>query len=256
MTPAQTVGKYRPSPTVRLAHRQWVDRELTVPPTWCSVDLRDGNQALAEPMNVERKLRLFDLLVEIGFTEIEVGFPAASSYDWDFIRRLIDEGRIPEGVTVQVLTQSRPELIDTTIAAIDGARCAIVHLYTSTSEQQRRLVFGLDVDGLTELTVEGARRCLDARELVGTDVTFEYSPESFTATEPDVAAAVCNAVLDVWKPDEAHPAIVNLPATGQALYSVAAETAGLAGWLLFDCGRDVQAQRMPDGGFARRSACR
>ena len=207
-------AKYRPFTPLALPDRQWPSRTIDAAPVWCSVDLRDGNQALIEPMDTERKLRLFRLLVEMGYKEIEVGFPAASQTDYDFVRTLIDDGHIPEDVTVQVLTQAREPLIRRTFEALAGARSAIVHLYNSTSETQRRVVFGLDREGVRDIAVAGARLIAEAAaRQPGTRWRFEYSPESFTGTELDFAVEVCNAVVDVWRPSAAEPMIVNLPAT-------------------------------------------
>ena len=206
--------KYRPFTPLALPDRTWPSRTIDAAPVWCSVDLRDGNQALIEPMDTERKLRLFGLLVEMGYKEIEIGFPAASQTDFDFVRTLIDDGHIPDDVTVQVLTQAREPLIRRTFEALSGARSAIVHLYNSTSETQRRVVFGLDRPGVRDIAVAGARLIAEAAaRQPGTRWRFEYSPESFTGTELDFAAEVCNAVADVWRPTAAAPMIVNLPAT-------------------------------------------
>jgi 2-isopropylmalate synthase len=206
--------KYRPFTPLALPDRRWPSRTIEAAPVWCSVDLRDGNQALIEPMDTERKLRLFRLLVEMGYKEIEVGFPAASQTDYDFVRTLIDDGHIPEDVTVQVLTQAREPLIRRTFEALAGARSAIVHLYNSTSETQRRVVFGLDRRGVRDIAVAGARMIAEAAaRQPGTRWRYEYSPESFTGTELDFAAEVCNAVADVCQPTAAEPMIVNLPAT-------------------------------------------
>ncbi len=206
--------KYRPFTPLALPDRRWPSRTIDAAPVWCSVDLRDGNQALIEPMDTERKLRLFRLLVEMGYKEIEVGFPAASQTDYDFVRTLIDDGHIPEDVTVQVLTQAREPLIRRTFEALAGTRSAIVHLYNSTSETQRRVVFGLDRRGVRDIAVAGARMIAEAAaRQPGTRWRYEYSPESFTGTELDFAAEVCNAVADVWQPTAAEPMIVNLPAT-------------------------------------------
>ena len=206
--------KYRPFPTIDLPDRTWPDRALVAPPIWCSVDLRDGNQALVEPMGRERKLRLWERLLAIGFREIEVGFPSASQTEFDFVRALIEEERIPDDLTIQVLTPAREELIDRTVEAIRGARRAIVHLYNSTSTLQRRVVFGMDRAAVIGLAVAGARRILErTAALQGTEVVFEYSPESFTGTELDFAVEICEAVMDVWQPTAERKAIVNLPAT-------------------------------------------
>ncbi|MDN3516767.1 2-isopropylmalate synthase [Aquisalimonas lutea] len=210
----QPSQKYRAFPPVRLHDRTWPDHVIDAPPVWCSVDLRDGNQALIEPMDGERKRRMFEALVSIGFKEIEVGFPAASQTDYDFCRELIDNDLIPDDVYVQVLTQSRPELIEQTFEAVRGAPNVIVHLYNSTSTVQRRVVFGMDRDGITELAVEGARlvQSLAARQ-PATNWLFQYSPESFTQTELDYALEIVDAVNAVWQPTADDPVIINLPAT-------------------------------------------
>jgi 2-isopropylmalate synthase len=206
--------KYRPFPPVDLRDRTWPDNVITKAPIWCSVDLRDGNQALINPMNGERKQRMWDLVVAAGFKEIEVGFPAASQTDFDFVRHLIEDGRIPDDVTIQVLTQARPELIERSYEAIQGARRAIVHLYNSTSTLQRRVVFGLDKPGIVDIAVRGAELCRKlAAQLIDTEIVWEYSPESFTGTELDFAQEICEAVMDVYEPDDDHPIILNLPAT-------------------------------------------
>ena len=206
--------KYRPFPPVGLRDRTWPDKVITRAPTWCSVDLRDGNQALINPMNHERKQAMWDLVVGAGFKEIEVGFPAASQTDYDFVRHLIDDDRIPDDVTIQVLTQSRPELIERTFESIQGSRRAIVHLYNSTSALQRRVVFGLDRTGIIEIAVNGAELCRKlAAQLIDTEIVWEYSPESFTGTELDFAQEICEAVMDVYEPDDDHPIILNLPGT-------------------------------------------
>jgi 2-isopropylmalate synthase len=208
------VRRYQPFTPVDLPDRTWPAKRIQAAPLWCSVDLRDGNQALIDPMTPPRKRRMFDLLVRLGYKEIEVGFPSASQTDFDFVRQLIEEDLIPDDVTIQVLTQARDHLIDRTFSSIEGADKAIVHLYNSTSTLQRRVVFGLDRNGITDIAVEGARRCLKLAEAAGdTEVRFEYSPESFTGTELEYAVEVCAAVLDVWQPTPDWPAIVNLPAT-------------------------------------------
>ena len=208
------VHKYRPFAPIALPDRRWPSAVITRAPVWCSVDLRDGNQALVEPMGPERKRRLFDLLVKLGFKEIEVGFPAASQTDFDFVRQLVDEDLVPDDVTIQVLTQSRPEQITRTFEAIRGARRAIVHLYNSTSTLQRRVVFGLDRAGIVDIAVTGARLIRElAAAMPESDIVYQYSPESFTGTELDFAVAICEAVLDVWKATPARKAILNLPAT-------------------------------------------
>ena len=208
------VHKYRPFAPIHLPDRQWPSRVIERAPIWCSVDLRDGNQALVEPMGPERKRRMFDLLVKLGFKEIEVGFPSASQTDFDFVRQLVDENLVPKDVTIQVLTQSRPELIERTFESIRGARRAIVHLYNSTSTLQRRVVFGLDRAGIADIAVSGARLIRDlAAEMPETEIVHQYSPESFTGTELDFAVEICEAVLEVWQPTPRKKAILNLPAT-------------------------------------------
>jgi 2-isopropylmalate synthase len=205
--------KYRPYETVDLPDRTWPSRVVTAAPIWCSTDLRDGNQALVNPMDTRRKRRFFDLLVQLGFKEIEVGFPAASATDFDFIRELVDENAIPADVTLAVLTQARPELIERTFEAIEGAKRAIVHLYNSTSVTQRRVVFKLDKAGVTELAVRGTALVRRLAEQTSTDVRFEYSPESFHHTELDFALEICEAVADEWEPTAERKMIVNLPTT-------------------------------------------
>jgi 2-isopropylmalate synthase len=205
---------YRPYRPLTLPDRTWPDREITRAPRWASVDLRDGNQALVDPMDSERKLRLFQTLVTIGFKEIEVGFPSASQTDFDFQRQIIEEGLIPDDVTIQVLVQCREELIERTFESLVGAPRAIVHFYNSTSELQRRVVFGLDRAGITEIAVNAARLCKKFESsLPGTDVRYEYSPESFTGTEPEFAVAICEAVMEVIQPTPERPIIINLPNT-------------------------------------------
>ena len=207
-------SKYPSYQPIKKADRRWPDAVLTKAPQWCSVDLRDGNQALIEPMTSQKKLRLWELLVDLGFKQIEVGFPSASSHDFDFLRKLIDENRIPDDVTVQVLTQAREELITKTFEALKGAKRAVLHFYNSTSTVQRDYVFGLDRDGITEIAVNGAQMVKQAAaKYPDTEWVFEYSPESFTGTEIDYAVEVCNAVIDVIKPTPEHPMIINLPAT-------------------------------------------
>jgi 2-isopropylmalate synthase len=210
-TPSQ---KYSPFPPIGLTDRTWPDRVIARAPTWCSVDLRDGNQALIEPMNPARKHRMFEQLVRIGFKEIEVGFPAASQADFEFVRELIDRDLIPADVTIQVLTQARPEIIARTYAALDGARRVIVHVYNSTSTTQRRVVFKLDRAGIRDIAVRGAE-CVrrEAERRPGTEWIFQYSPESFTGTELDYAVEACDAVTQVWEPTPQRQAILNLPAT-------------------------------------------
>jgi 2-isopropylmalate synthase len=213
---AMPFQKYRPFTPIALTDRRWPSQALTKAPRWCSVDLRDGNQALVDPMDVDEKLAMWNLLLEVGFAEIEVGFPAASQPDFDFIRRIIDEDRIPEHVTIQVLCQAREELIARTVEALRGARNAIFHLYNSTSTLQRRVVFGMDRAGVVDLAVQGTRlvkQGLAALEREGTRVTLEYSPESFTGTELDFAVEICAAVAKEWGATPARKMIVNLPST-------------------------------------------
>ncbi|OFE12222.1 2-isopropylmalate synthase [Pseudohongiella acticola] len=206
--------KYLPYTPVALKDRTWPDQVIEVAPRWCSVDLRDGNQALIEPMSVNQKKQMFDLLLEVGFKEIEVGFPAASQPDFDFVRYLIEEDRIPDDVTIQVLTQARPELIARTYESLKGARSAIVHVYNSTSVVQREKVFKTDKQGIIDIAVAGARVVKEhAEKAPETDWHFQYSPESFTGTEVDFAVDVCNAVIDVWQPTAEKKIIINLPAT-------------------------------------------
>jgi 2-isopropylmalate synthase len=207
-------AKYRPFAPIALADRTWPSRVITAPPVWCSVDLRDGNQALIEPMDAERKLRMFRLLVKMGYKEIEIGFPAASQTDFDFVRLLIEQDLIPDDVNVQVLTQARAPLIERTFESLKGARRAIMHLYNSTSTTQRRVVFGLDRPGIRQIAIDAAEVVRDcAARQPETEWTYQYSPESFTGTELDYAKEVCDAVLDVWQPTPEHKAIINLPAT-------------------------------------------
>ena len=208
-----TITKYRPFPAIDLPDRQWPNRTLQCAPQWCSVDLRDGNQALINPMNLDQKLRMFSLLVDVGFKEIEVGFPSASAVEFDFTRTLIDRGLIPAGVYPQVLTQSREHLIRRTFEAIAGTPRAIVHLYNSTSELQRRVVFGMDRAAIRGIAVEGTRLVRELAEQTDTEILYEYSPESFTGTELDFAVEVCDAVIEAWDPSPERRMIVNLPAT-------------------------------------------
>ena len=200
--------------TVDLPDRTWPDKTITKAPRWCAVDLRDGNQALIDPMNAERKMRMFKLLVKMGYKEIEVGFPSASQTDFDFVRELIDGGHIPDDVTIQVLTQCRDALVERTFDAIRGSKTAIVHFYNSTSVLQRRVVFGMDQDGIVDIALQGARLCKKLEETVAdTDVYYEYSPESYTGTELEFALRICNEVIDVIDPTPDHKMIINLPAT-------------------------------------------
>ena len=207
-------AKYRPFPPIDLPDRRWPARTITRPPIWLSTDLRDGNQALIDPMDGERKLRMFRQLVKIGFKEIEVAFPSASQTDFDFVRKLIEEDLIPDDVTIQVLTQSRDELIRRTFDSVRGAKRCIVHLYNPTAPLFRRVVYGKDKPGIIEIAVNGAKmfkRC--AAEQPDTDWRYEYSPECFTMTELDFAKEICEAVMDVWEPTPQKPVILNLPAT-------------------------------------------
>ena len=208
----QRYSAYRP---VDLPDRTWPDAVITEAPRWCAVDLRDGNQALIDPMSPARKKRMFELLVAMGFKEIEVGFPSASQTDFDFVRMLIEEDMIPDDVVIQVLTQSREHLIERTFEAIRGAKQAIVHLYNSTSTLQRRVVFGLDKEGIKDIAVHGAQLCKKYAEQIAdeTEVFFEYSPESYTGTELEFAVEVCDAVTEVWQPTPDRKVILNLPAT-------------------------------------------
>jgi 2-isopropylmalate synthase len=199
---------------VSVPDRTWPARRIEVAPRWCAVDLRDGNQALIDPMSPERKRRMFELLVRMGYKEIEVGFPAASQTDFDFVRQLIEEDLIPDDVVIQVLTQAREALIERTYESIRGAKQAVVHLYNSTSTLQRRVVFGADEDGIVDIALSGARLVKKLGDaLAGTDVYFEYSPESYTGTELPFAARICNEVLEVFEPTSDRKVIINLPAT-------------------------------------------
>lgn len=206
--------KYRPVAPIKMANRTWPDQVITQAPSWCSVDLRDGNQALIEPMSVSQKQMLFALLVKVGFKEIEVGFPAASQPDFDFVRWLIEQNQVPEDVTLQVLTQARPELIERTFESLKGARRAVVHVYNSTSTVQREQVFKLNRQGIVDIAVNGAKKVKElAEKNPETEWVYQYSPESFTGTELDFAVEVVDAVTDVWQPTPDNPAIINLPAT-------------------------------------------
>jgi len=208
------VHRYAPFIPVELEDRTWPSKKMTKAPQWCSVDLRDGNQALIDPMDTPRKLAMFKLLVAMGYKEIEVGFPSASQTDFDFVRKIIDEGLIPDDVIIQVLTQAREPLIRRTYESIKGSKQAIVHLYNSTSTLQRRVVFGLDKDGIKKIATDAAQLCLDLMATVPeTKISFEYSPESYTGTELEFAVEVCNAVNDIWKPTPQWKTIMNLPAT-------------------------------------------
>jgi 2-isopropylmalate synthase len=208
--------KYRPYETVDLPDRTWPNRVVDRAPVWCSTDLRDGNQALVKPMDPARKQKMFDLLVALGVKEIEVGFPSASKADFEFVRKLVDDGLIPADTTIAVLTQARPELIERTYEAIEGAHRAIVHLYNSTSETQRRVVFRLDKDGIKDLAVRGTILCKELAAQTSTEIVFEYSPESFHGTELDYALEVCEATTAAWGPTADAKMIVNLPTTVEA----------------------------------------
>jgi len=211
---AMPVHRYSSFIPVDLTDRTWPTKQIKVAPKWCSVDLRDGNQALIDPMDTPRKLAMFKLLVAMGYKEIEVGFPSASQTDFDFVRKIIEDGMIPDDVVIQVLTQARETLIDRTFESIKGAKQAIVHLYNSTSTLQRRVVFGQDKDGIKKIATDAAQYCLEKVSTVpGTLVSFEYSPESYTGTELEFAVEVCNAVNAIWKPTPEWKTIMNLPAT-------------------------------------------
>jgi 2-isopropylmalate synthase len=206
--------KYTPFKPVAITNRTWPDKAITKAPIWSSVDLRDGNQALVEPMTVEQKKQFFALLVDVGFKEIEVGFPAASQLDFDFVRWLIEEDQVPDDVYIQVLTQARPELIERTYESLKGAKKAIVHVYNSTSTTQREQVFRMDMEGIKQIAVNGAKCVKEhAAKHPETEWVFQYSPESFTGTEIDYAIEVVNAVADVWQPTPDNKIIINLPAT-------------------------------------------
>ena len=210
----KAISKYKPFPKIELEDRVWPENQIEKPPIWCSVDLRDGNQALIEPMGEERKLRMFKLLLDIGFKEIEVGFPAASQTDFDFVRRIIKEGLVPDDVYIQVLTQSRKELIEKTFESLKGAKNAILHVYNSTSTVQRKVVFKSNKKGIKRIAQEGASWVLEnSLKHPDTNWKFEYSPESFTGTELPYAAEVCNAVNEIWEPTKDNKSIINLPAT-------------------------------------------
>jgi len=212
--PAMPVHKYRAFPTIDLPDRRWPMQVIDRAPLWCSVDLRDGNQALVEPMGPDRKRRMFDLLVKLGFKEIEVGFPSASETDFAFVRELIEHRLVPDDVTIQVLTQARPELIERSFESIRGARRAIMHLYNSTSTLQRRVVFGLDKPGIVDIAVNAAKLIRElAAGMPESEIIYQYSPESFTGTELDFAVEICEAVMDIWRPAPGRKTILNLPAT-------------------------------------------
>ena len=208
------ITKYKPWGTIDFPERTWPDRTIDEVPHWCSVDLRDGNQALPIPMGIKEKLELFKLLVEIGFKEIEVGFPSAAQTEFDFARKLIDDDLVPDGVALQVLTQAREHLIKRSFDSLKGAKKAIVHVYNSTSPLQRRVTFGMSKDQIKQIAVNGVKLIRDLLpELDGTDVRLEYSPESFSDTEIDYSLEVCEAVMEAWEPTEERPIILNLPAT-------------------------------------------
>jgi len=210
----ETIIKYKPYPQVDLADRQWPSKTIDKAPMWCSVDLRDGNQALIQPMSLDKKLEMFKLLVDMGFKEIETGFPSASQVEFDFTRQLIEQNLIPEGVMIQVLTQAREHLIKRTFESVKGAKEAIIHLYNSTSTLQRRIVFHMSRQEIIDLGVKGARIMKEeAKKYPETKFRFQYSPESFTGTEVDFALEICEAVMDVWEPTPEEPVIINLPAT-------------------------------------------
>ena len=212
--PTHRYRPYHEQFTVSLPDRTWPDRHITAAPRWCAVDLRDGNQALIDPMSPERKRIMFDLLVQMGFKEIEVGFPSASQTDYDFVRSLIEEGAIPDDVTIQVLVQARKELIDRTYESLRGAKRAIVHLYNSTSTLQRDVVFKTDRQGVIDIALQGARWCVEAESRIpDTEIFYEYSPESYTGTELEFAVEVCNRVMEVFVPSAERKLILNLPAT-------------------------------------------
>ncbi len=210
---AMPFQRYQPFTPIQLNDRTWPNTVIEQAPRWCAVDLRDGNQALIDPMTPDRKRRMFELLVSMGYKEIEVGFPSASQTDFDFVRQLIEEDLVPDDVVIQVLTQSREHLIERTFDSIVGAKQAVVHLYNSTSTLQRRVVFGLDRAGIIDVAVHGAQLCNKFAEDHASEIFFEYSPESYTGTELEFAVDICDAVTDVWQPTPDRPAIVNLPAT-------------------------------------------
>ena len=205
--------KYRPYPQVDLKDRTWPSRTITKAPIWCSVDLRDGNQALIDPMGQDRKERMFNLLLDMGFKEIEIGFPSASQTDFDFARWCVEQGNVPDDVSLQVLVQCRPELITRTFEALEGANKPIVHFYNSTSELQRRVVFGMDRAGIKKIAMDAAKLIRDMADKAGGDYRFEYSPESFTGTELEFYLEVCNAVAEIIQPTTENKLIFNLPAT-------------------------------------------
>lgn len=206
-------GRYRKNPVVDYLEREWPNKEITKAPIWCSVDLRDGNQALIDPMVVSEKIEMFQYLIKLGFKEIEIGFPAASQIEYDFLRQLVERKLIPDDVVVQVLTQCREELIDRTFEAIEGCKQAIVHIYNSTSTLQRDVVFHMDREHITEIAVKGTRMVKERAAKFPGKIILEYSPESFTGTELDYALEICNAVSKTWEPTPENPMIINLPST-------------------------------------------
>src|SRR5690606_37491731 len=201
--------KYQPYPLMDLPDRTWPSKRIEKAPIWCSVDLRDGNQALIDPMGQERKSRMFALLLDMGFKEIEIGFPSASQTDFDFTRWAIEHGNVPDDVSLQVLVQCRPELITRTFEALEGARRPIVHFYNSTSELQRRVVFEKDVAGIKKIATDAARMITDMAAAAGGEYRFQYSPESFTGTELEVALEICNAVIEIVDPTPENKLIIN-----------------------------------------------
>lgn len=208
------MAKYSPIQAIKLDNREWPDREITEKPMWCSVDLRDGNQALETPMGIETKLEFFDLLLKTGFKEIEVGFPAASQIEFDYLRQLVNENRIPEDVTVQVLCQSRKHLIEKTIESLKGTKKAVFHLYNSTSPLQRKITFGMTRNEIIEIAIKGIEVLKEEiKKIPETEVILQYSPESFSTTEMDYAVEICNAVYEAWAPSPGQKVIFNLPAT-------------------------------------------
>ncbi len=205
--------RYQRNPVLKFPERTWPDKEIEKAPIWCSVDLRDGNQALIDPMTVSEKLEMWNLLMKLGFKEVEVGFPAASQIEYDFLRRLVDQKLIPDDVTIQVLSQCREEQIIKTFEAIKGIKRAVVHIYNSTSTLQRDVVFGKDRDAITAIAVQGTKWVKEHAANFPGEIVLEYSPESFTGTEVDYAVEICTAVQDVWQPTKEHPMIINLPST-------------------------------------------
>jgi len=206
-------SRYRKNPVLHYPEREWPNKEITKAPIWCSVDLRDGNQALIDPMLVEEKIEMFQFLIQLGFKEIEIGFPAASQIEFDFLRELIERNLIPDDVVVQVLTQCREELIDRTFEAIEGCKQAIVHIYNSTSTLQRDVVFHMDREHITEIAIKGTHMVKERAAKFPGKIILEYSPESFTGTELDFALDICNAVSNAWGPTPEEPMIINLPST-------------------------------------------